>query len=334
MRKIVYIGFAFQHHKNTCSGYHRIKEYLNYDKVIDCQKEYELHSNPKNFLQKILRRVLDLTLGTETTFCLLYCIIYNIFHSNCTFHFIYGENTYKNIRPFIRKSNKLVCTLHQPISYFEKNKSWSKRLKSLDGIIVMSDDQILEFQKLAPQAKVEFIPHGIDTEYFKPSNKPRKNQILMVGNWLRDFHFANEVFQELFKKDLEVNVVVVTFPTNFAMFESHERLILLNNISNERLCDLYKESKCLFLPLKAYTANNAVLEAAATNCPIVIATPQSATSYLDEQYISILPQNQDDVVHCISHPISTTTREYVLKNYSWVKIADVTKSFLKNFGNI
>ena len=40
-KKLVYIGFAFSHHKGTHAGYHQIREYLNYDYVVDCQAYFD-----------------------------------------------------------------------------------------------------------------------------------------------------------------------------------------------------------------------------------------------------------------------------------------------------
>lgn len=36
-KEIVYIGFAFDHHLKTHSGYHHIAEYGDYDYIIDTQ---------------------------------------------------------------------------------------------------------------------------------------------------------------------------------------------------------------------------------------------------------------------------------------------------------
>lgn len=37
--ELIYYGFAFNHHNNKKGGYHHIKDYINYDQVIDLQKE-------------------------------------------------------------------------------------------------------------------------------------------------------------------------------------------------------------------------------------------------------------------------------------------------------
>ena len=60
MPKLICIGFAFPHHKNTNAGYHHLVDYLHYDKVIICQKEIEesqksIRSNYKDIFKIFLR---------------------------------------------------------------------------------------------------------------------------------------------------------------------------------------------------------------------------------------------------------------------------------------
>ena len=46
--KLVYVGFAFEHHKGTHAGYQHIREYAGYDSSIDCQDYFErLHTPPQ-----------------------------------------------------------------------------------------------------------------------------------------------------------------------------------------------------------------------------------------------------------------------------------------------
>ena len=40
-RKLVYVGFAYKHHKGTHAGYQHIKDILQYDHLIECHKEFE-----------------------------------------------------------------------------------------------------------------------------------------------------------------------------------------------------------------------------------------------------------------------------------------------------
>ena len=75
MKKVVYIGFAFSHHKGTHAGYHHLKEYLEYDYMIDCQREIDfLHSNSRRLLDRILRKLYRAFFGDKTPFAIMKCI--------------------------------------------------------------------------------------------------------------------------------------------------------------------------------------------------------------------------------------------------------------------
>jgi hypothetical protein len=55
MLKSIYIGFTFHHHGEH-SGYDQIKKYLEYDKILDCQKSFDFLqkiSNRKNFFDRV-----------------------------------------------------------------------------------------------------------------------------------------------------------------------------------------------------------------------------------------------------------------------------------------
>ena len=331
MPKLIYIGFAFPHHKNTNAGYHHLVDYLHYDKEIICQREIEesqksIKSNYKDIFKICFYRF-KFNVGITVK-----CIFYNLLYKDCIFHFIYGENTYKTLKIFLRKTNKVVCTFHQPFSWFE-NKVWQKRLKQLDGIILMSSDEIIKFQHAAPNAKVIFIPHGVNTDFYYNDNiQSRKKQVIMVGNWLRDFEFANRVFNKLIKIDKSISIVIVTNKSNYSYFTGNLSVKLLSGISDTKLRDLYRESSCLFLPLTVYTANNAILEALAVDCPIIIATNKPSVSYFNKSMVSIIPMNESAAVHNIISVFSKRvySREFVVNNYSWPVVAQKTEKFLKN----
>jgi len=334
-RKLIYVGFAFQHHKGTQAGYHHIKDYLKYDKIIDAQWEDELLSGNTIF-KKIFRKVYFFILGSGQPITMIRCVLLAIFRKNQIFHFIYAENTYKWLHLFKGKTNKIVCTLHQPKSYFEYNKFWIKTLPKIDKIILMSEKDIDYFKKVAGKESVVFIPHGVNTDFYKCDLSINKSiDILMVGNWLRDFEFANELFNRLIEHNSNYNICVVINKDNFKYF-TNKKVDLLTNISDQRLKQLYQSSKCLFLPLFEYTANNAILEAAATGCKIIIATDKIDNSYLNDKYIEVLELNintvenyftkRSDIINYLSK--TNETSEYVKSNFSWEKVAFQTNNYL------
>lgn len=334
MTKLVYIGFAFQHHKGLHAGYHHIKDYIHYDKIIDGQKEMERWSNPNiSIVDRIIRKIFQKTINTQLPFTYLRALCYGIFHKDCVFHFIYGENIYSNFGHMLMHNNKTILTLHQPFSWFDNN-LWLARLRTVDNVILMSNKDVKKFIAATGKDNVSFIPHGIDTDFYAPDKNIQKdNSILMVGNWLRDFTFANTVFCKLLSEDSTLQINVVTNKDNFKYFTSKSRIHLMCGISDIELRNLYRVSKVLFLPLFEYTANNAFLEAVSTGCPVVIATDKPDYSYIKKDMIDVIPLNISVVVDYLKNNLfKAIDRDSVINTFSWKTIGDITKN--KLFGSI
>lgn len=339
MKKLIYIGFEFQHHKGTNAGYHHIKEYVKYDKVINAQWELELF-NRNTIFNKIINKINYILLGRGHSFTMIRCIILALFNKNQIFHFIYAENTYKWLHFFKGKTNEIVCTFHQPASYFLENKYWLKVIPKVDKIILMSKNDIEWFEGLTHKNNVYFIPHGVNTNFYKPDYTLEKNiDILFVGNWLRDFEFANNLFTKLLNINKDLKICIVTNKCNFSYFEDLKTVKLLTGITDTELRNLYQSAKCIFLPLKMYTANNAVLEAAATGCKIIISTKNFDNSYLNDGYVDFLDLDIEQVLDYFTIKISNgfqfnkliETHSYIELNYSWNKVGCQTLKILESY---
>lgn len=336
-KRIIYIGFAFAHHKSTHSGYHQIKNYINYDKIIDCQTYIEKCNEINlSLIRKIYRKIFrKIFFFPEFPFFLVKCIWFAMTQQNTVFHFIYGENLYKwkLLHWACRKSNKISLTLHQPYDWFIENK-WSGLLKSVDEIILVSDQEIELFKAITKKNNVYYVPHGIDTEFYSPNLSIKKeNIILTVGNWLRDFNFANKVYQKLLENHPNLQIVIVSNPENKKYISKSENILFLSNITDEQLRDLYRKCVCVFLPLIKYTANNALLEAGATGCNIVIASDNSENSYIPPHLIHLSSMKINECVEYISYYITgkVNNRELALfinKEYKWEKIGKITENIL------
>lgn len=67
-KKLVYVGFAFSHHKGTHAGYHQIREYLNYDYVVDCQPYFDKSQRDQSkfsSFRRLYRKVLGRVFGVS-----------------------------------------------------------------------------------------------------------------------------------------------------------------------------------------------------------------------------------------------------------------------------
>lgn len=334
--KIVYVGFAFEHHKGTHGGYDHIKDYLPYDYVIDCQRWFENSTRPnKNIFDRIKRKVFLILFDSKCfpmyIFKCMYLLLVNRY---LTIHFIYTESLLLPLVRLFPKRITLVCTVHQPLSWFDTKRL--NRLKMANKIILVGDKEIDKFQNIFGKEKITFIPHGIDTTFYKPDSncKLKTIHILTVGNWMRDYKLANEVYRNLLAiyKNIEINVVSKEIAKSD--FLEDDRLHVFCGISDEQLRSLYQQTDCLFLPLLRYTANNALLEAASCGCKILIASNYNDNSYIPQEYIYTCALEKNVCVERIKEIISykkpkLDLRDYIVNHYDWHIISNETYEMLQ-----
>ncbi len=331
-KKIVYVGFSFRQH-GKYSGYDQIRRYVHYDLFFDVDRSYRLVSKLTSipFFKKIYTRVF----GYHIWWVELYLIFLAcVFPKKYVFHIIYGENIYKYLGRF-RNLCDVVITLHQPVSFFDKR--YVDRIRKANLVISMSK----ELEKYFLQEKVNtiYLPHGVDVQYFKTDYLDKGNRILLVGNWLRDFDFAQHVFSVLFNKRKDLQICVISNEKNLKVF-TEEKLDLKSKISDLELLEEYNKSKVVFLPLFEYTANNSVLEAVASGCRVLIATNKmSPGSYTVNERTPFLFPKQDpnmiadnliDVIDNYDIEIMKKDVDEFSSSYSWEKIGLKTENNIRN----
>lgn len=332
----IFVGFAFTHHKGTHAGYHQIKDYIDYDMIIDCQHFFEkLSTPPSNLLCRIKRKIFRSIFGFPIfPFFMLRLIILGLTRNDLIIHYIYGENLYIPLLKWcIRKGNKIVCTLHQPLEWFQQQPSWISALKTIDLIILVGESEVDDFKKVTGHDNVIYIPHGIDTDYYHPNENIKKTpMVLTVGNWLRDYQFADKVYAAILERHPDWEIIVVADPAVTSVIRKHPHIKCLTRITDEELRMLYWKCRLLFLPLTRYTANNALLEASSCGCNIVIASNYNDNSYIPKQYIQQVKMIENDSKQAIydnfERGINLLLTDYVAQNYSWKVIGEITeKSF-------
>lgn len=335
MQKIVYVGFAFNHHAKTYAGYHQIKSYISYDHYIDCQKE-------KNFVDKVIKRkwlidrIYIKVFGPRLWRSELKCIFYSLFHKHITFHIIYGENILKYLYLF-RKQNHIVSTFHLPYELISKNKDYCNAIKHSQKVIILTQKDLLQIKKIKGDENVFYIPHGISTSFYKPGEiKRNPKHLLMVGNMLRNFQLANTIFNKLLDRDNTLSITIVTQLYNHHYFTKRDRLILLHDISNKSLLNLYQTVSLLILPMYSFTANNALLEALSCGCHVHIISDRIDNSYQTNNVIThTSAKNIQESIDFIENYIenfkddSYSVRESIIKKYSWEVIADQVYKLLQ-----
>lgn len=337
-KKLVYVGFAFHHHRGTHAGYHQILDYLHYDYVVDCQSFIDKGQKvSKGIFQRAYRHIMRRYFGIENMpWYLLRILWLGLRYNNLVFHYIYGENVFFPwVRKFMRKGNIVVCTIHQPSAFFQTRENYRRKILESDNVILVGKTEIANFNMMTGKKNVVYIPHGISTNFYKVNVEIRKKKrVLTVGNWLRDYEFADRVYKRLIEKNPNIEIHVVSLQQNRKFLTMSEQLTFMSNISDEELLKEYLECSVLFLPLVRYTANNSLLEASATGCNIVISSNHPDNSYIPENYLTIVEMDVDATVAGIEAYMGTSYNmplsHFIEENYSWQQIGLKTEEYLRS----
>lgn len=231
------------------------------------------------------------------------CIAHNILRHNSKFNkliFLAGEDqlTQKLLQSKEIKS-KMIIFLHQPVSWYKFHNIRVDQLNDVFTIIVLSSKQKAFFLQKT-NSRVIQIRHGVDLDFFKTIDytKRIKNQILFVGQYLRDFDLLEKTIEILIKDKLEFKLICVVpisyRKENLLRLARNSNVALLDSIPEIELLELYQKSSVLFMPLIDSTANNAINEAMACGTPIVVSDVGGVRDYLNDEIATIVSGNNPD----------------------------------------
>lgn len=290
---------------------------------------------------KLVKRIYFLIFDQIGIISLFKALLIIKFKKNILIHFIYPENTYAWLHKFKNDNNKICCTFHQPIEFYKKNTKWINIIRQIDIIIVLAENDVSFFKEITKKPNVYYIPHGIDTDFYDLNlDIKKRNNILMVGNWLRNFDFARSVFKEILENNISNEINIVTNKENFKYFNDL-KINLFEDISDESLKILYQESKICFFPLFNFTANNAMLEAASTGSNIILVSEFNSNNiYFPKDSLIQLPFNLNLVVNQMIKTLldkddnfnnKKLLHDYCVQNYSWKTISKKTVHIFNQF---
>ena len=253
-------------------------------------------------------------------------------------HILYLES-HLHILPLIhKKKKKLVATIHLPISQWSDEKL--EKLTCLNNAILLYEEEKEAFGKYIAPDKIHIIKHGIDINFFKPGDQAlvKKNKVLFVGHFLRDFEMFMKVYYSLmdsdFGKELEFHFIIpVAFrkiPELAAIINS-KTVFFHGGLSDEELLEFYQTSYLLLMPMVDSGANTAIVQAIATGLPIVTTDIGGIRSYGGGEVFEVIQRNDFEAMTALftkyyndsdfRNNVSEKQRDFALEQLDWNVVA-------------
>ena len=334
--------FSFPHH-GLYSSFHRLAHYLSDQCVIDMSWR-RLDRWPRWLAGKLRKRWfrygeyrLLWHLRSTTPRCV---------------HYLYPENSLRLNWARWKGRHKLVLTLHQPREFLDRMhqrrgyRRFFRGLRMADAVVAMEPKSLEAYRAYAPQAHLEVIPHGVDTEFFQP--KPdftKRPVILTVGNWLRDYECWAKVVRQLSARLPAVQYEVIANPDTLrlaraALGADNFPVHFSAGLSDLELRAAYERALLMFLPLKDSAANNAVLESLAMGLPLVVTDLPATRFYVGAEAGTYI--HNTDIEGCVNtlanlinddaqrQHMAAAGRARALAQYSWPRIADRYRAFYQS----
>lgn len=294
------------------SGYDRLADYMKAKQIAPPQKLSITDRLISRCFRELINRSGSIWYHRQHFLCEIKAAKQWMRSCNEIFHFIYGENSYQYLAKLkkIKPGNKIICTFHVPPEKFKVTVKDHRALLDIDGVIVVSSFQKDFFISLLGHQNVWFVPHGIDTDFFRPpATKPSENgklNCIFIGNHLRDFKTLKKVIEQINHQNQNVFFHIISKPENLIQFKKYTNTQLHSNLSDHQLLDLYQKADLMTLPLIDSTANNSLLEGMACGLPIITTDLPATHDYLtNDCALFVSPGNAQGFVENIlklKHP--------------------------------
>jgi glycosyltransferase involved in cell wall biosynthesis len=215
-------------------------------------------------------------------------------------HLLYGEDTlhYSGLARRLGAPGRLVVTFHQPPAVFDEVVRDRRPLAGIDAAIAMSSELRDHLSTCIGGERAFFVPLGVDSGFFRPAATagPEPASCLFVGWWQRDLEVLGAVVRRVRSQVPSVRFDAVVPEWAQAEVRAATGIEPLANIPDGDLLRIYQRATVVVLPLKAATANNALLEAAASGAAIVTTDVGGVRDHLNPRCAELVPPSDSEAM--------------------------------------
>jgi glycosyltransferase involved in cell wall biosynthesis len=190
-----------------------------------------------------------------------------------------------------------VATVHFPAPHWRTEDA--SALGRFGKIIVLCRRDAETFSRWVSAERVVFIPHGVDTTFFRHDAMARSPnpRVMFVGKWLRDFETAGEVLSAALTRWPQLGADIVLAQqwaagSKLVALMGHPRVRWHEVVDDYTLRQIYQAAWLLFMPLLETSANNALVEALACGTVPVVNNVGGITDYGGGEAFAMSEDNQ------------------------------------------
>jgi glycosyltransferase involved in cell wall biosynthesis len=247
-------------------------------------------------------------------------------------HFLQGENSYRyaGLIPG-NPRRRLVATLHLPPSCFGAYVGTTVHLERLDALVLVARNQLAIVDGLRRRPATFVVPHGIDTDFFRPAGFPVDDApCLMVGQWLRDLPVLRETVGRVRAARPATRFVLVLPAEQASAWRGVAGVEVRSCLDDAALLETYRHAALLVMPLLDCTANNSLLEAMACGLPSVVSDVGGIRDYVDRNCARLVRAGKPDdmaeaVLDLLRDPVARETMGRAARQraetFAWPRVA-------------